>query len=268
MSTPYRAPAPPPPEAPEPPPPLGEVRSRHRVRGTRLWIFVLVLIAICVVVAALIAGAGGVASVKGLLKSVVLGLVVIVGFHYGKLREVLVHETGYRGRRWLLPDVVVHFDAVRDLFRRFDTAGVLSAKVITGSTLVLVGTDDERLHIPHDVTDGEALGRHLDRHVVRPVRLEALKAFDEGEELRFGPLTVSRVGATWTSRRKERGIPWEDVQHVKITAEELTLKHGKRIARGTLVVPLRQLPFPLVLMSVLHEAPVEVRFSGGFRAPG
>ena len=250
---------------PEPPAPLGEVRARHRVRGTQAWVLLLVLLGMSVLIGLLVAGAGGSASVRGLGQSVLLGLVVVVGFHFGRLREVVVHETGYRGRRWLRPDVVVRFEGVRDLFRRFDTAGVLSAKVVTGGELDLVGTDGARLRIPNDVVDGAELARHIERHVVRPVRLEALKALDEGEGLTFGALTISAEAAAWTTRKRRQRVAWADVRFVEITPEELILKHGKRFRGGTYVAPLRTLPFPTVLMSVLHEAPVEVRFSGGFR---
>ena len=215
--------------------------------------------------AVLAAGAGGTASVRGLVQTLLLAVIAVVAFHFGQPREVVVHEAGYRGRRWLRRDVVVRFDSVRDLFRRFDTAGVLSAKVVTGGTLLLVGTDGERLRVPHDVKDGETLGLHIERHVVRPVRLEALRAFEEGEPLTFGALTVSAEGAAWKSRGQERRVLWADVRQVVITAEELVLKHGKRFRGGSFVVPFRKLPFPMVLMSVLEEAPVDVRYSGGLR---
>lgn len=236
------------------------MRGRHPVRGLRtLFVFVPYFIVAAVIVGVLRSVAAS--ALCAVVQFVTVAVAAVLAFRAGETREIVVHETGYRARRWLRSDVVVRFDAVRDVFRRFDTMGPLG--VVRGCSIELVGSDGARLNVPYDIDASAELVEHVDRHVVRAVRLEALRAYEDGEELTFGRLRVSVAGVAWGAGWRGRRDAWAEIRRIRVTARELTVHYGRWF--GSRTVPLGKLPFPMVLLALLEQAPVELELVGGLR---
>lgn len=243
---------------------LGALRSEHAVRGLNRWsslVFGIIFLGSAassvgfglLSTVATLSSRGGFRA-DGLIAGLIVGgpLGLLGGFllfHAWRswpLAAALFEKgVGYRDRKGARALAWGDFDAVwQSITRRYvngvyaGTTHIYRARVRGGDTIVL----DDRLR------DVSTLGEALVKATASALLPAALRAYEGGERVDFGPISLDRGGL----HSGGKSLPWAEVKKVKIERGQISVdRDGKWFAWTRATVP--QIPNFYVLVTLLDR---------------
>ncbi len=237
-------------DAGAPEPDLGPIVSLHRTSHRTTWLGVVVLVLLAVPIAVYLDPAGLLAAMGVLLIWLAANLLAS--------RAVELHADGVIVRGWIGTVNAFRFDDCVSVFYELGVQRTVMGPIVSDSALRLESDDGAHLRISHGVADAEALFAAIARRCVRPVHDEALRAFQAGEPLTFGPLVMTREGLTIDAHVH----PWSEIEKVEASPQRVFVHlRGKLRARS---FAFDRIPFAFAFLAVLGRAGVRVEGIDGF----
>lgn len=134
--------------------------------------------------------------------------------------------------------------AVTEIFRWDDVVEVYTFINPLAGKHRIVTRDGRKLEIDASVKGGKKLGEAVQQTVLDRVLPEAMKAFDAGETLTFGPLRLNQGFLHF----KDKTVEWREVEHVSLLYNAFTrtvqfeARTANSLAMPWCVVPSQNIP--------------------------
>ena len=143
---------------------------------------------------------------------------------------------------------VIRWDEIGWVWQRITRRYVNGVPVGTDYRYTLQRLDGEKFTLNPRLAKIGELGNHLQQELFRRLFPQAVEAYNSGQELSFGKLSLSRAGI---SNGKET-LPWEQVKGVKLENGQIVVsKQGKWLAWGG--TPAHEVPNLFILLEIIHQ---------------
>jgi hypothetical protein len=214
-------------------PSLGPIAAVHRRSLRGFWWMALPIAVISQI-------AGSRSLIVGLVLTVVWG----IRFFAFLPKEERVRQNGLEIVRWRGEPRVLRWTELSALYFDGELRGATTGTV---KGLRFVANDGRQIRVTLDHEHAKLIFEGVMRAAVDPIREEALVAFQAGEELHFGPVRVSDAGVAIG----ELDAKWPEIDFVAFSVARLRVVTKAGVSA---TVPMRQIPFPTVLLAVATRA--------------
>ena len=232
---------------------LGKIRSKHQGRFAQGWIIALAIVLIGIV------GAMIVRALSVIPLALLLGMFWLVLTLLWTPRCVVLREYGIEVRRFLHRPLFLSVEECHQVFRELMTHTGEFGIGVTDYFLYLVDSSGHGVRLsPKNIKDADALFPRLERMFVYPKRQVLLDAFEEGRDVAFGKITVSRS----YMQIGERVFSWNDIKKIEWSPRRIAF-HFHHARRQTL--SFRKTPFPWILFSIAQKQKIEMTGVHGFK---
>jgi hypothetical protein len=249
MRSPYRSASPP--AAVPAPETERKLVSVHRVNHRGMWILAAVFAFGIAPLGAYTAG-----PLLGVI-AVAVAVVWIAAHLFTTSRAIALFDHGIERRPWFGAARAIAFDDVVSVCFDFGVTGLIGTRV-TDATWTLEDHTGRRVRVTSTVSDAQPLFDAMDRACVKPVMSDAITAFDDGEDLSFGPLGIGRKGVTV----KGQYAPWRRVKRIQASPRWIFVRlEGELFTRTT---SYASVPYAPIFLNLVDRAGLRVEYIEGF----